>query len=288
MRHVRFLAGAVVAMLVASPAVTQEFTGTLQKIKDRGSIVVGHREASVPFAYLNDQQEPVGYSIDICLRVVESVKEHIGAPDLEVEMVPVNPQTRIPLLANGTIDLECGSTTYNLTRDQQIDYSLITYITGTKLLVKKASGIQEIDDLDGKSIALAQGTTNERAVKREMEERGLDIRILNVKDHNEGFLALETDRVDAYSTDDILLYGLIAKSRQPDDYAVVGEFLSYDPYSIMVPPNDSDFRLVVDRTIADLFRSGEIHEIYEKWFGPMGVPMSRMLENAIELQALPY
>lgn len=288
MRDVRILAGAVMAALVASPAVAQDLTGTLKAIKERGTIVVGHREASVPFSYLNDEQEPVGYTLDICSRVIENVKERIGVEDLDVRMVPVNPQTRIPLLANRTIDMECGSTTYNLTRDKQIDYSLITYITGTKLLVKKESGIEGIDDLDGKSIALAQGTTNERAVKREMEERGLDIRVLNVKDHNEGFLALQTDRVDAYSTDDILLYGLIAKSKAPEDYAVVGEFLSYDPYSIMVPPNDSDFRLVVDRTVADLFRSGEIHDIYDKWFEPMGVPMSSMLEDAVRIQALPY
>lgn len=269
-------------------AVAQEFGPTLQRIKDRGTITIGHRESSVPFSYIGDDQKPVGYSIDICMHVVDAVEEKIGVDELDIRWVAVTPQTRLGLIANGTIDMECGSTTNNLTRQEQVDYAYITYITGTKLLTKKGSGIEGVEDLSGNTIALAQGTTNERAVKEAIEERNIDnVDILSVKDHGEGFLALQTDRVDAYSTDDILLFGLIEKSKNPDDYEVVGEFLSYDPYAIMVPQNDSEFRLVVNKTLASLFRSGQINEIYNDWFEPMGVPMSSALKDSIRLHTLP-
>jgi glutamate/aspartate transport system substrate-binding protein len=283
MRRIGFLCA---VMMLATPLAAQE-GATLQKIKENGEIVVGHRESSVPFSYINDQGKPEGYSIDLCMRIVDAVQEEIGVDDLSVRFVPVNPQTRIPLLANGTIDIECGSTTNNLTRQQQVDYGPTTFITGTKLLVKKDSGISEVEDLDGKAIAVAQGTTNERAIKTVIEDKGIDADILNVKDHAEGFLALETDRVDAYSTDHILLHGLISKAKNPDEYEVVGRFLSYDPYALMVPRGDADFRLVVNRTLSELFRSGEIFTIYQKWFDPMGVPTTDLLEAAFLIQALP-
>jgi glutamate/aspartate transport system substrate-binding protein len=281
------LAVSGVALLATGQAAAAEFYGTLKKIRDAGVINVGHRESSVPFSYLNDQQQPEGYSIDLCMRIVDKASEVVGKK-LEVKFVPVNPKTRIPLLANGTIDIECGSTTNNLTRQQQIDYAHVTFITGTKLLVKKSSNIKEVEDLNGKAVALAQGTTNERAVKAIAEKQGLDIKMLPVKDHAEGFLALETDRVDAYSTDHILLHGLVSKAKSPDEYDVVGRFLSYDPYAIMVPRDDSAFRLVANTTLSDLFRSGEINDIYAKWFDPLGVPQTDLLKATFEMQALPY
>ncbi len=281
-------AGAALAAAFGMPAAAQNLGPTLDGIKESGTITIGHRESSVPFSYIGDEGEPIGYSIDICMRIVDAIEEEIGVEELEIEWVPVTPQTRIPLMANGTTDMECGSTTNNLTRQQQVDYAYITYITGTKILTKKDSGIENVQDLAGNTIALAQGTTNERAIKETIEERGIeDVDILSVKDHSEGFLALRTDRVDAYSTDDILLYGLIQKSRNPDDYVVVGDFLSHDPYAIMLPQNDSRFRLVANRTLAELFRSGEIEAIYEEWFAPMDVPMSRQLQAAIEIHSLP-
>lgn len=289
-RLVALFAGIGLALGLASgggSASAQELYGTLKKINDTGTIVIGHRESSIPFAYLNEDQKPVGYTIDLCMKIVENIEEKLGK-DIEIRYVPVTPKTRIALMANGTINMECGSTTNNLTRQQQVDYAPITFITGTKILTKKGSGVSNVNDLDGKSIALAQGTTNERAIKAIMEERGLDIDILPVKDHAEGFLALQTDRVDAYSTDHILLYGLISKAKNPDDYEVVGKFLSYDPYAIMIPQDDSAFRLVVNKTLADLFRSGEIDEIYAKWFDPLGVPQTDLLQAAFEMQALPY
>lgn len=261
-------------------------TGTLAKIVESGTIVIGHRESSVPFSYLDENQEPVGYSIDLCMKIVDAVAEELEM-ELEVEYVPVNPQTRIALMANGTIDLECGSTTNNLTRQQQVEYLPVTFVTGTKILTRVDSGINSVADLDGKVVALAQGTTNERAVTAAVEEAGLDVRILPVRDHAEGMLSLETDRVDAYATDHILLHGLISKSRTPDDFVVVGDFLSFDPYALMVRRDDSAFELVGKKALGAVFRSGEINAIYSKWFDPLGVPADPLLEAAFRLGALP-
>lgn len=269
----------------ASAAFSQD-GGTLGKIKGSGEIVIGHRESSVPFAYLDDSQQPVGYSIDLCMKIVEAVSAELEM-DVAVRYVAINPKTRIALLANGTIDMECGSTTNNLTRQQQVEYLPTTFVTGTKLLVRKDSGISSVADLDGKSIAIAQGTTNERAVKAAVEAAGMDVKILPVRDLAEGMLSLETDRVDAYSSDHILLFGLISKSKNPDDFVVVGDFLSFDPYALMVRRDDSAFELVGKKALAEVFRSGEINDIYGKWFDPLGVPADDLLKAAFTLGGLP-
>lgn len=285
----------LVFLLSISFANAADLYGTLKKIKDKGEITIGHRESSVPFAFYNKQQKPVGYSMDLCEKIVQRAEKEIGTK-VKRKYYAVNPKTRIQLLANGTIDIECGSTTNNLTRQQQIDYAATTFITGTKLLVKKSSGIKEVENLKGKRIALAQGTTNEKAILKINADKKLGIKVVNVKDHAEGFLALETGRVDAYSTDHILLFGLISKAKKPADYAVVGRFLSFDPYAIMVRRDDSAFRLVANSELADLFRSGEINKIYSKWFmkklpdggKALGVPQTALLSAAFEAQALPY
>ena len=285
----------LILVLSASFAYSAELYGTLKKIKDKGEITIGHRESSVPFAFYNKQQKPIGYSMDLCERIVKRAEKELGVK-LKRKYYAVNPKTRIQLLANGTIDIECGSTTNNLTRQQQIDYAATTFITGTKLLVKKASGIKEVEDLKGKRIALAQGTTNEKAILKINADKKLGIKVVNVKDHAEGFLALDTGRVDAYSTDHILLYGLISKAKSPADFDVVGRFLSFDPYAIMVRRDDSAFRLVANSELSDLFRSGEINKIYEKWFmkplpdggNALNVPQTDLLSAAFEAQALPY
>ena len=284
MRHLKTLT-AFAAIALAIPAAAQD-GGRLAKIAESGTINIGYRESSVPFSYLDADQKPIGYSIDLCMKLVEGVEEAVGK-DIEINYVPVNPKTRIALMANGTIDLECGSTTDTLTREEQVGYLPVTFVTGTKLLVRGNSGIESIDDMDGKTIALAQGTTNERAVKAAVEEKDLDVRVLPVRDHAEGMLSLETDRVDAYSTDHILLFGLKQKSKTPDDFQVVGDFLSFDPYAIMVPKGDADFALVGKKALAGVFRSGEITGIYDKWFGPMGVEVTPLLSAAFQLGALP-
>ncbi len=264
----------------------------LKRIQERGQINMGHREASVPFSYMNEDGEPQGYSVDICHRIIDAVKEAVGNPNLNINYVPVTSQTRIALMANGTIDLECGSTTNNLTRQQQVDYLPVTFITGTKIASKKESGVTEIEDLDGKTIALSLGTTNEKAVKRVAEEKGINIKTLMVKDHPQGWLAVESGRADAYASDDVLLYGLISKSKNPNDFQVTGRFLSYDPYGIMVPRNDSTYRRLGTVVLADMMRSGELHALYDKWFNPgptnIRMPMSSTLNTAFEIQALPH
>lgn len=278
---------AAIGLLFAGTAASlAQDGGTLAKIKEAGEIVIGHRESSIPFSYLDENQKPTGYTLDLCMKIVEAVAAEIGQ-DISVKYVPVNPKTRIQLMANGTIDLECGSTTNNLTRQQQVEYLPVTFITGTKLLVRKDSGINSVADLDGKAIALAQGTTNERAVKAAVEAAGLDVKILPVRDLAEGMLSLETDRVDVYSSDHILLYGLISKSKTPDDFAVVGDFLSFDPYAIMVRRNDSEFELVGKKAMASVMRSGEILDIYSKWFDPLGVPADDLLKAAFKIGGLP-
>lgn len=275
---------AAISMVAAGSGLAQ--AGVLDKIKDSGVISIGHRESSVPFSYLDENQKPIGYSIDLCMKIVEAVSAEVGK-ELEINYVPVNPKTRLALIANGTIDLECGSTTNKLSRQEQVEYLPVTFITGTKILTRKDSGIESVADLGGKAIALAQGTTNELAIKAAVEELGIDVKILPVSDHAEGMLSLETDRVDAYSTDHILLFGLISKSKTPEEFAVVGDFLSFDPYAIMVPRNDSEFELIGKKAMADIMRSGEILDIYSKWFDDLGVPATDLLKAAFQVGALP-
>ena len=288
------LLGAALALCVSGTTgvLAQDDSPVLKRIKERGVVNMGHRESSVPFSYLSSGSEPQGYSIDLCHKIVEAVRAELGMPGIKINYVPVTSQTRIALMANGTIDLECGSTTNNLTRQKQVDYLPVTFITGTKIASKKGSGITEIEDLNGKTVALSLGTTNEKAIKRVAKANGIDIKTLMVKDHPQGWLAVQSGRADAYASDDVLLYGLISKSKDPNEFQVTGRFLSYDPYGIMVPRNDSAYRRLGTVTLADLMRSGEMHKIYDKWFNPgptkIGMPMSATLEKAFEIQALPH
>lgn len=264
---------------------------TLQRIQERGVVNIGHRETSIPFSYIGAENEPVGYSIDLCLKIVDAIAAELGVDSLDVHYVPVTGQTRIPLIANGTIDMECGSTTNNLTRQLQVEYLPTTFITGTKIASKVSSGITELEDMQGKIIGLASGTTNEKAIKAAIEAGGLDVKVVPVKDHSQGWLALETDRIDAYGSDDVLLYGLISKSSDPASYKVSGRYLSFDPYALMVQRNDSTFERLGRVTMAGLMRSGEMAEIYAKWFEPgptnINMPLSDTLRTAFEIQALP-
>ena len=276
------------------PVVAQELTGTLKKIKDTGIITLGVRETSIPFSYLDDKQNAIGYSIDLCMAIVEEVKKELMMPTLKVNTNAVTSQTRIPLMSNGTIDMECGSTTNNLTRQKQVAFAPVTFVTGTKLLVKKTSKIKSYKDLKGKTVVVTQGTTNERTIKALSDAENLNIKFLNAKDHAESFLTVESGRAAAFSMDDVLLYGLIAKAKKPKDFDVVGDYLSYDPYGIMFRKNDADFAIVATRALAALMRTGEINKIYEKWFvgklpsgESIGMPMSPLLKVGFQLQAFP-
>ncbi len=287
-------AGILATTLLAAPAISQELTGTLKKIKDTGTITIGHRETSVPFSYLDDKQQPIGYSMDLCAAIVEEVKKELALPTLTVKYNPVTSQTRIPLMANGTVDIECGSTTNNLTRQKQVSFAPVTFVTGTKLLVKKSAKIKSYKDLKNKTVVVTQGTTNERVIKALSDKENLNIKFLNAKDHAESFLSVESGRAAAFSMDDVLLYGLIAKAKKPKDFEVVGDYLSYDPYGIMFRKNDSDFAVVANRALSKLMASGDINKIYDKWFvgklpsgETIGMPMSPLLKAGFQLQALP-
>ncbi len=290
----KLTAGLLASTFLTVPVVAQELTGTLKKIKDSGVITLGVRETSIPFSYLNDKQEPIGYSIDLCMAIVEEVKKELMLPTLKVNTNPVTSQTRIPLMSNGTIDMECGSTTNNLTRQKQVAFAPVTFVTGTKLVVKKTSKIKSYKDLKGKTVVVTQGTTNERTIKALSDKENLNIKFLNAKDHAESFLTVESGRAAAFAMDDVLLYGLIAKAKKPKDFDVVGDYLSYDPYGIMFRKNDADFAIVANRALAALMRSGEINKIYDKWFigklpsgETIGMPMSPLLKVGFQLQALP-
>jgi glutamate/aspartate transport system substrate-binding protein len=288
------IAATALAAITTTTTLVQADSGSyvLDRIQERGVVNMGHRESSVPFSYIGDDGKPQGYSIDLCNKFVDEIRKTLKMPNIKVNHVPVTSQTRIALMANGTIDVECGSTTNNLTRQKQVDYLPVTFITGTKLASKKGSGITEIEDLDGKAIALSLGTTNEKAVKRHIKAKGLNVKIISVKDHPQGWLALDTGRVDAYASDHVLLYGLISKSKDPSAYQVTGRFLSYDPYGIMVPRNDSTYRRLGTVMMADMMRSGDMMKTYNKWFSPgptkINMPASSTLKTAFEIQALPH
>jgi glutamate/aspartate transport system substrate-binding protein len=260
----------------------------LKRILERGAIDIGHREASVPFAYINDKQQVEGYSVDLCMKVVDAVKQRLNKPDLKVTFTPINVTNRIPLVANGTIDLECGTTSNFLTRQEQVEFSPIYYVTGTQLLVKTASATREIEDLKGKRVAALQGSSNEAAVRKLNDEKALGIQLVYVKDLPEGVLLVENDRVDAFVADGVQIKVYAAtKARPAGSLAVVGRLLTYDPYSAMIQRGDQDFALLVRAAFADAFRSGEAEKIYAKWFDPLGLKIDGELLAAFRVQALP-
>ena len=289
-RPIPLLVALFVSAGLALSAGAQEPTGTLKKIKDTGVVKVGHRDSSIPFSYLDDKQKPIGYGVDICMKIVDKIKTELKMPKLRVEFVPVTSQTRIPILTGGNIDIECGSTTNSVERQKQVAFAPTYFVTGTKLLVKKSSGIKGYDDLKGKTVVVTQGTTNERAMKAYNDEKKLGINFIPAKDHAESFLAVDTGRAAAFPMDDILLYSLRASAKNPADYQVIGEFLSDDPYAIMLRRDDPAFKKLVDSTVAGLYKSGEINKIYKKWFESkippksinLGFPMSEGLKEAIK------
>ncbi len=282
----------VVALFIAGFVVTGAYaqeSGTLKKIKDSGTITLGVRDSSIPFSYLDDKQSYQGYSVDLCMRVVAAVQKHLGLSSLNVKMTPVTSATRIPLMANGTIDLECGSTTNNLERQKQVAFAPTTFVTANRLLAKKSSGIKTLDDMKGKTIVSTSGTSNIKQVTALNTERNLGMNIQAAKDHAEGFLMVETGRAVAFAMDDILLASLASSSKSPADYGITNEALSVEPYALMLRREDPEFKKVVDNAIVALFKSGEINRIYHKWFQspipPKGinlnVPMSDALKSAI-------
>jgi glutamate/aspartate transport system substrate-binding protein len=284
-------AAAALALMctIGLSAQAAELTGVLKKIKDNGEIVVGHRDSSIPFSYLDDKAQPVGYSMDLCARVVDAVKAQIGAPSLRVKYQTVTSQNRIPLVANGTVDIECGSTVNNAERQAQVSFSVTTFVVATRFIAFKSANLKTLEDLRGKTVVCTTGTNTVKRVRDLDATHKLNLNFVFGKDHADSMLLVASSRAAAFFEDDILLTGLASASANPADYALSTEGYSADPYALMIPKGDAAFKKVVDDTLTGLFKSGEINKIYAKWYmspiPPRGVslnfPMGPALKKVI-------
>ncbi len=265
-QSVRLLITMLLGALLAAPAAAQQLTGTLQKIKETGAITLGHRDASIPFSYYDDKQQPVGYAMDLCSRIVDAVKAELKMPKIDVKHQLVTSANRIPLMANGTIDLECGSTTNNLDRQKQVWFTITHFVTANRFVAKKASNLHKLEDLKGKTIASTAGTTNIKQITELNAQRNLGASIVSANGHSEAFLMVETGRAAAFVMDDILLYSLVASSKNPAEWAISDDALSIEPYGIILRRDDTAFKKVVDSAMINTYKSGDINKIYAKWF----------------------
>ncbi|TMH03312.1 MAG: amino acid ABC transporter substrate-binding protein [Betaproteobacteria bacterium] len=276
-----------VAGVSATPA--QE-SPTLRKIREAGMISIGYRESSVPFSYLDSAQRPVGYSMAICDRIVDAVRQRLGLADLERRLVPVSSATRIPLVTNGTIDLECGVTTNTAERQRQVAFTVTTFVAASRLVSRKSAPVMRLEDLRGKTVTSTVGTTSLAHLQKLHTERGLEMSIVAVREDTDAFRLVETDRAAAYAMDDVLLRGTIAVARHPEDFVVSDEALSVEPYGIMLGKGDPQFKQLADQAIKALFKSGEIHRLYRQWFESpippngvnLGLPMHPAMRRVIE------
>jgi glutamate/aspartate transport system substrate-binding protein len=267
MNRFAFAAALATTLSVAAalPAQAQE-SATLKKIKDTGSITLGHRESSIPFSYYDDKQQVIGYSHELMLKVVDGIKAELKLPKIDIRLMPVTSANRITLIQNGTVDIECGSTTNNLERQKQVGFSTTIFVIGTRLMTKKDSGIKDFADLAGKNVVTTAGTTSERLIRKMNEDKKMGMNVISAKDHGEAFLTLETGRAVAFMMDDALLYGEMAKARKPGDWIVTGTAQSKEAYGCMLRKDDPAFKKVVDAALTKALTSGEAEKIYTKWF----------------------
>jgi glutamate/aspartate transport system substrate-binding protein len=275
---------AAAALGFSAAAAAQE--GTLKKIKDSGSITIGHRDASLPFSYYDDKQQPVGYAMDLCHRIVDAVKSELKMPKLETKYQLVTSANRIPLMANGTIDLECGSTTNNLARQKEVAFTITHFVTANRWVAKKSAKLNKLADLKGKTIVSTAGTTNIKGMTEINAAQNLGMNIISANGHPEAFQMVETGRAAAFAMDDILLASLVASARTPGDYAISADKTSVEPYGIMLRRDDPAFKKVVDAAMANTYKSGAINAIYQKWFQkpvpPKGINLNLPMSDAFK------
>jgi glutamate/aspartate transport system substrate-binding protein len=252
--------------LAPSPSSAEGLGPTLQRIKDAGTITIGHREASVPLSYLDDNQKPIGFSVELCNLVVAKVKAKLGLPDLKLAYQAVNSSNRIPLVKNGTVDIECGSTANTITRQNEVSFSLIFYALQFKWIALKSSGLKTTDDLKGKSVVVTQGTNTAQFVAKLNADKALVMKILQGKDHAESFLLVQTGRASAFMEDDILIAGLKATANAPDDFVLLSDSFPSDPYGLVISKDDPGFKQLVDETLRETMQSGLYDKLYTKWF----------------------
>lgn len=284
---VSFVAVALATLLPTLASTNAAAEGTLEKIARTGEFVIGYRTDSLPLSFRNGQGQPAGYSVDLCRRIGEAVQQHLAGEDIEVKFVPVSSNERITAIVDGMIDIECGSTTITLSRHEVVDFSLPTFVTGSSVVSLKASGIQDTSDLAGKRVAVAKGTTTEKQLRAYLAENAIDAEIVVVGDRTEGWARLNSDNVDAMASDQIVLIGLIMNSQDPTRYWLDSEILSYEPYAFVVRRNDADFRLVVNRALAEVYRSGDHADIYYEWIGKAGIEVPPIVAIMYQLGALP-
>ena len=282
----RLTLSVALAAAFATPAIAQQLEGTLKKIKDTGSMTIGHRESSIPFSYLDDKQQPVGYAMELCAKVVEAVKAELKMPALKVAYQPVTSANRIPLLQNGTIDRECGSTTNSVERQKQVAFGPTYFVINVSAAVKKTSGVKSFAELNGKTIVSTSGTTSIPLLRAYEKAKHIDFKELQAKDHAESMQLLATDRAQAFIMDDILLAGQIANQANPGEFVILGESLRTEPYGMMLRREDAQFKALVDKTVAAVYKSGEIEKIYAKWFTsaipPRGINLNFAMTPAIK------
>jgi glutamate/aspartate transport system substrate-binding protein len=277
---------AVVAALLPALAWAQEADTALARIQKNKAVTVGFRESAAPFAYLDEGKQASGYSIDVCNRIVQEIGRKLNIPHIETKYVPVTPQTRIPLIANGTVDIECGTTVNSLGRQEQVDFSYAVALAEGRLLVKKTSGIQDLPDLNGKIVALAAGTTAERYVRAALDRNKINVRVLQVRDNAEGLLAVNSQRVDAFVNDAVLLGGVLRTAQNKDDFAIVGKPLSFEQVAFMVGKNNSGLLTIINGAIARLLASGELQKLYDHWITPYGVPIEGEVDILFKIEAI--
>ena len=289
------------ASLSLSPAFAQDardplgaLTGTLKTIKDSGTIKLGYRESSLPFSYLNKVKQPIGYSIDLCREVVEDVATELGGIELKIAFVPVTPGNRLEKVKSGEVDLECGSTTSSVQRQKDVAFSPTFFVAGTKLMVPKASDVKSYRDLAGKTVVVTAGTTNEAALRTLSDKQKLNIKIVTAPDHAQSVATLASGGADAFATDDVLLYGFIATDKAAANMKVVGEFLSYDPYGLVLRRDDPAFATLVERTFQRMASERRLAELYNKWFlrrlptgETLNLPISPQLEELFRVIGQP-
>ena len=280
------VAGMFALALAPLAAQAQEADSALKHIQQTRALTVGFRESAAPFAYLDQGRQPAGYSVELCARIAQELGKKLKIDKLEVKYVPVTPQTRIPLIANGTVDIECGTTVNSLARQQQVDFSYPVALAEGKMLVKKSSPIHGLADLNGKIIAIASGTTAEQYLKVALEKAKITARILPVRDNGEGLLAVSSQRADAFVNDAVLLGGALRSAANKDDFAVVGKPLSFEQVGFMVGKNNSGLLTVANATIARMLASGEMVKLYDKWITPYGVPVEGEVETLFKIQAI--
>jgi glutamate/aspartate transport system substrate-binding protein len=281
------------AALAQDEPPVERLTGTLAKVKASGYVTIAHRESSIPFSYLSVRGEPIGYSIDLCRSVVEAMGQSLGR-DLEIRWLPVTSESRIDAIASGKADLECGSTTSNLERSKRVAFSPTIFVSGTKLMVRRGSPIKSFRDLAGKTVVVTAGTTNEATMREIARKFRLEYKLNVARDHAESFAQVVQGRADAFATDDVLLYGLIAQNNAAGKFDVVGEFLSYDPYGVMYRKADPQMQRFMVEAFRDLADDGEIERQYKRWFmkrlptsnATLGLPMSPQLESIVRAMAV--